>query len=320
MTPPRPRFSWPSGLLPLPLPGGGRRRPRGDLAPRRGIHRDGRGGAWPAASIASVLVRSTCIAPIAKAGPARSTRSRRRSGSCSTLVRDLLYGLRLMRRAPGFTAAAVLTLALGIGVNAATFSIVDVLSFKPLNYQRSGHGWRSSSARTAAAQRGMNLPLADAMDIGGRCGVRARRRVSVPGAPTSPAAPSPSGFRPTGSRPTRSRCSASRRPSVARSRGDGPARRGGRGRPERRLVAAALWRGPADRRHDRHDRRRGAHVVGVMPRRFEFPVFNFKGEAWAPLKRTREALARRAGSPSMVAIARLKNGATYRSRRRRSTP
>ena len=57
-----------------------------------------------------------------------------------------------------------------------------------------------------------------------------------------------------------------------------------------------------------------AHVVlGVMPPRFEFPVFNFKGEAWSAIKGTREGLARRAGSPSMVAIARLKDGTTYRT-------
>src|SRR6185503_2253732 len=54
-------------------------------------------------------------------------------------------------------------------------------------------------------------------------------------------------------------------------------------------------------------------VVGIMPPRFEFPVFNFKGEAWTPLKTEARAGTARAGSPSIVAIARLKAGVGYKS-------
>ncbi len=230
-----------------------------------------------------------------------------------SLAQDIRYGIRLMRHAPGFTLAAIVTLALGIGANTAIFSVVNVLSLKPLAY-RDPHrvafvlGWN-------ADQQSLNftLSLADFIDL-----KRQARSFEDLSAYAYWSANFTGGDAPERVQAYHVTANTFSLLGVPPILGRAlTARDGAPGAPNVVVLSHGLW----ERRFgaSRTVSGRGVQIdgqsysiVGVMPRTFEFPIFNFKGDLWAPMAvDVNGTLTDRAASGSGVIVARLRDGVAY---------
>src|SRR5262245_37164962 len=89
------------------------------------IEKNRRAGMTPDEARRTALIRFGGVEQVRE-----RTRDEFRAGPIEHLARDVRYGLRSLRRHPAFSATAVLSLAIGIGANAAIFSVVNTVLFR----------------------------------------------------------------------------------------------------------------------------------------------------------------------------------------------
>jgi putative ABC transport system permease protein len=235
-------------------------------------------------------------------------RERRGFAGIETFFRDVSYAARALRKNPGFSAVAVVTLALGIGVNATVFTVTKAALFTGFPmvekndrvlYLSSGRGcclsypdfedWRAQ----AKSFEGMAIVHGSGRILSDKSGFTESYDVTEVSADT---------FRLIGQRPVLGR-------DFNRS-DDTP------GAPPVVILSYAFW----DRRFGKNPsvvgqtiRMNGAPatVIGIMPRGFSFPQ---KQDLWVPLVPTPE-IRKRAARGNWFAFGRLAAGATLESAR-----
>ena len=206
----------------------------------------------------------------------------------ATVAQDLMFAVRMMRKAPAFTAAAVLTLALGIGANSTIFSVMSATFLKPLPFpdpDRLALIWEtparaSADTNIATAPRFWDwqrqnrtfehMALFDSAGKGynlGTSGVAARRRAGVRRACH-------------GGLLFRARGEALSGPGVPPGRGN--SREGPRGGAQLRLVVPQVREQSKPRRPADPDRRRELHGCGSDAARVPFPVLERRTRTVGP--------------------------------------
>ena len=219
-------------------------------------------------------------------------------------VQDLRFGLRMLRKNPGFAAVAVVVLALGAGANTAIFSVVNGVLLRPLPYKNPGRLVQLWATNTKWNASRMILSPADFFDLAGENQVFEEASIYRPGEMNLAGGGEPE-------RVWSARVSTNLlrllgvRPSLGRDflpGEDGP------GKGQVAILSHGLW----ERRYGGDRAILGKAVtlntnpyviVGVMPPGFAFP--NATTDVWVPFVPTTDEF-RSHGIQEAFAIARLK--------------
>jgi predicted permease len=230
-----------------------------------------------------------------------------------TFLQDTRYAFRMLRKNPGFTAVAVLTLALGIGANTAIFSVVYAVLLKPLPYTNPDQLFTAFQANTqqGIAETGCSYPnfeewRAQNHVFSELAGINAHQlTLTGRGEPSvvNTSVVTPELFALLDVKPLAGRIFFPQ---------DGKP-----GAAPVALVSEDLWRGrfgadPKITGTSIDLDKRPFTVIGIIPAAFRTPFFNKKQEVWIPLVQDPlfSALMPQRGSHFLPALGRLKPGVT----------
>jgi putative ABC transport system permease protein len=214
----------------------------------------------------------------------QGVRDIRSGASVERLAQDVRYGLRALARNPVFTLVAVSTLALGIGANAAIFSIVDAALLRPLPYTDPGRlvSLSEEEPKTTVTGVGMSWPaftaLADSKSPFSAVAGLASHALTLTGngepADESTIAVTPDFFTLFRIRPLLGRTLLPQD--------------GSDGAPAAVVLSESLWRtrfgaDPDIAGHTIALDRRSFTVVGVIPSSFRTPFVGQPDQVWIPL-------------------------------------
>ncbi len=107
------------------------------------------------------VIRS--IGPALRGEIAYARPTARKDDTMETLLRDLRFGLRMLVKAPGFTAVSLITLALGIGATTAMFSVVNGVLLRPLPYKEPDKLFLIKEKIPKVGQTPISLPAPDVL-------------------------------------------------------------------------------------------------------------------------------------------------------------
>ena len=255
-------------------------------------------------------------------------RAARHGAWLDEIGRDLRYALRMLRRSPGFTAVALVTLALGIGANTAIFSIVNAVILRPLQYPDPQQLMRLTPQFPIGPQQGLRLSTPEYLEfremnrsfaevgafaVGGE-GVAGGGAGAWAGAVNLMAGDRPMRARSTlvddrllavlGVKPAQGRL-------FAPGETDAMPSRPGLGGPPVAILSHELWQSafggqPVVGQHVQVDGR-PHDIIGIMPPGFD--VMDNHTEIWLPIG-VHPEIRRIRGNHILHVIGRLKNGVT----------